>query len=118
MQTSNRLLDDLAKVANGAASTFVGLKAEAEAMVRQQLQRLLADAELVSREEFDAVKAMAAKARTEQEKLQKRLDALEAKLGIKGKTAPKSAAKGKTTAPAGARAKASRKAPRKAPKKS
>ncbi|MCH7694087.1 MAG: accessory factor UbiK family protein, partial [Proteobacteria bacterium] len=73
MQTSNRILDDLARVANGAVSTLVGIKNEIDALVRQRLERLLNDADVVPREEFDAVKAMAAKARTEQEKLEKRI---------------------------------------------
>jgi BMFP domain-containing protein YqiC len=90
MQTSNRILDDLARVANGAVSTLAGIKGEIDALVRQRLERLLADAELVTRDEFQAVKAMAAKARTEQERLTKRVAALEAKLA---KTAPKAAAK-------------------------
>jgi BMFP domain-containing protein YqiC len=93
MQTSNRLLDDLAKVANGAASTLTGMKSEVETVIRQQLQRLLNDADLISREEFDAIKAVATKARAEQEKLELRIKNLEAKLG--GKKAP---AKAKTTA--------------------
>lgn len=88
MQTSNRILDDLAKVANGAASTIVGMKSEAENMVRQQLKRLLNDADLVSREEFEVVKALAAKARTEQEKLSARVKKLEARLAAK-KAKPK-----------------------------
>lgn len=96
MQTSNRLLDDLAKVANGAASTLTGMKSEVEALVRQQLQRLLNDADLVSREEFDAMKAVAIKAREEQEKLEARVEKLEAKLAVKkpaakAKSAPKAA---------------------------
>ncbi|NQV46216.1 MAG: accessory factor UbiK family protein [Rhodospirillaceae bacterium] len=102
MQTSNRLLDDLAKVANGAASGIVGLKAEAETMVRQQLQRLLSDANMVSRDEFDAIKAVATKARAEQEKLQARLSELEAHLGLKvtkqGQSAAKASTKKKTKA--------------------
>ena len=69
MQTSNRLLDDLAKVANGAVSTLVGVKDEIEALVRQRVDKLLADADLVSREEFEVVKAMITEARTEQEHL-------------------------------------------------
>ncbi len=77
MQTSNRLLDDLAKVANGAVSTLVGVKDEIEALVRQRVDKLLADADLVPREEFEVVKAMVAEARTEQECLTKRLAALE-----------------------------------------
>lgn len=80
MQTSNRLLDDLAKVASGAASTLAGVKDEINGLVRQQLERLLADLDLVSREEFEAVKATAATARTEQEKLEKRVVELEAKI--------------------------------------
>ena len=80
MQTSNRILDDLAKVANGAASTLTGMKSEVETVIRQQLQRLLKDADLVKREEFDAIKAVAVKARAEQEKLEVRLKKLETKL--------------------------------------
>ena len=83
MQTSNRILDDLARVANGAVSTLVGVKNEIDALVRQRIERLLNDADMVPRQEFDAVKAMAAKARTEQERLEKRIAGLEAKLGVK-----------------------------------
>ncbi len=89
MQTKNSIFDDLTKVAGGAASTVAGLRAEAEALVRHQLERLMTDGGTVPRDEFDAVKAVAAKARSEQEKLEKRVAALEAKLGIK---APKAAA--------------------------
>ncbi len=99
MQTSNRILDDLARVANGAVSTLVGIKNEIDALVRQRIERLLNDADMVPREEFDAVKAMAAKARTEQEKLEIRVAGLEAKLGVKpaARTA-KPAAKAKKSA--------------------
>ena len=83
MQSTHRFLDDLARVANGAVSTMVGIKDEIEALVRQQIERFLAEADMVPRDEFDAVKAMAAKARGEQEKLEKRVDRLEAKLGVK-----------------------------------
>ncbi len=94
MQTSNRILDDLARVANGAISTLVGIKNEIDALVRQRIERLLNDADVVPRKEFDAVKAMAAKARTEQERLEIRIAALEAKLGVKPATkTAKSAAK-------------------------
>ena len=77
MQTSNRLFDDLAKVASGAVSTLVGVKDEIEALVRQRVDKLLADADLVPREEFEVVKAMVTKARAEQELLVRRLAALE-----------------------------------------
>ncbi len=90
MQTKNSIFDDLAKVAGGAAATVAGLRGEVEAMIRQRLERLMADGGMVPRDEFDAVKAVAAKARSEQEKLEKRVAALEAELGVK---APKAAAK-------------------------
>ena len=83
MQSTSRFLDDLTRVANGAVSTVVGIKDEIEALVRQQIERFLAEADMVPRDEFDAVKAMAAKARGEQEKPEKRLGRLEAKLGVK-----------------------------------
>jgi BMFP domain-containing protein YqiC len=67
MQTRNRILDDMARVASGALGTATGLRGEVEALVRERLKRVLGDMELVDREEFEAVKAMAAKARTEQE---------------------------------------------------
>ena len=77
MQTSNRFLDDLANVANGAVSTAVGVKDEIETIIRHRLEKLLANADLVPREEFEAVKAMASEARAEQERMAKRLDNLE-----------------------------------------
>ena len=80
MQTSNRFFDDLAKVASGAASTLVGVKREIDAAVRQQVERLVAEFDLVRRDEFEAVLAMAANARAEQERLEARIGALEAKL--------------------------------------
>jgi BMFP domain-containing protein YqiC len=83
MQTGSRLFDDLAKVADGAVSTLSGLKAEVEAMVHQRIERLLAEMDVVPRDEFEAVKAMAAKARTQQEKLEKRIASLEAALAAK-----------------------------------
>ncbi|MDE0993607.1 MAG: accessory factor UbiK family protein [Rhodospirillales bacterium] len=85
MQTNNRILDDLAKVANGAVSTLVGVKSEIEASVRQQLERLLSEMDLVPREEFDAMKAVAIAARTEQEKQEKRIAALEAQIANLGR---------------------------------
>jgi len=112
MQTSNRILDDLARVANGAVSTVAGVKDEIDALVRQRIERLLVDADLVTRDEFDAVKAMAAEARAEQERLAKRVAALEAKLAAK-KPAAKPATRRKTAAKTGAKtaAKPTTKAP-------
>ena len=78
MQTNNRILDDIAKVANGAVSTLVGVKSETEAALRRQLIRLLNEIDLVPRDEFEAMKEVAITARTEQEKQEKRILALEA----------------------------------------
>ena len=77
MQTNNRFFDDLARVASGAASTLAGVRQELDAMVRQRFERLISDMDLVTRDEFEAVKATAANARAEQEALAKRLAALE-----------------------------------------
>jgi len=80
MQSQNRFLDDLARVASGALGTLTGVKTEVETRLREQLERVLAGMDLVSRDEFEAVKAMAAKARSEQEDLAHRLAELESKL--------------------------------------
>ena len=80
MQTENRLFDDLARVANGAFSTLSSLREEIETRVRERVERLLADMDLVPREEFEAVKAMAQKARMEQEALAARVGELEQRL--------------------------------------
>ena len=84
MQTSNRLLDDLAKMASGAASTLVGVKQEIDALVRQRIERLVAEFDLVRRDEFEAVRAVAANARAAQEALEERVRALEAALARPG----------------------------------
>jgi hypothetical protein len=81
MQSQNRFFDDLARVASGAVGALSGVRGEVEARLRDQLERLLAGMDLVTREEFEAVKAMAAKARDENESLRLRIDALEARLG-------------------------------------
>ncbi len=80
MQSQNRFFDDLARVASGALGTLSGVKTEVETRLREQLERVLAGMDLVSREEFEAVKAMAAKARSEQEDLVNRVAELESKL--------------------------------------
>lgn len=77
MQTQNRLFDDLARVAGGALGALTGLRDEIELLVRQRMERALADMDLVPRDEFDAVKAMAAEARAENERLAKRIAELE-----------------------------------------
>ena len=91
MQSRNKFFDDAAKVAGSAAGLFAGVKREVDSLVRQQLERLLASMDLVTRDEFDAVKEMAALARSDQEMALKRIAELEKKLDdrTKGKTKSK-----------------------------
>lgn len=77
MQTRNRLFDDIARVANGAVSTLNGMKSEIETLIRQRVERIMADADMVPRDEFEAVKAMAAEARRQNDALEQRIAALE-----------------------------------------
>jgi len=86
MQSQNRFFDDMARVAAGAVGALAGVRGEVEARLREQLERVLAGMDLVSREEFEAVKAMAAKAREEQEVLLQRIEALEARLAQRGRS--------------------------------
>jgi BMFP domain-containing protein YqiC len=88
MQSQNRIFDDIARVAGGAIGALSGVRGEIEARLRDQLERILAGMDLVSREEFEAVKAMAAKARTEQEELLRRIDELEARIEAGGDKPP------------------------------
>ena len=90
MQSQNRLFDDFVKVMNGAAGTIAGMTREAQAAVQERAREWIGGLDLVSREEFEAVKAMAIAAREQNEALQARLDALE---GKGGKAAEKPAAK-------------------------
>ena len=87
MQSENRLFEDLVKMMNGAAGTFAGMGREAESSMRQKMRDWVGGLDMVSREEFDAVKAMAVAARDENEALAKRIAALEAAAG----SAPKAA---------------------------
>ena len=80
MQSQNRFFDDLARVAAGAVGTLSGVKNEVEARLREQLERVLAGMDLVTRDEFEAVKAMAAKARAEQEDLARRVAEFEGRV--------------------------------------
>ena len=80
MQTDNRLFDDLAKVANGALHTMSGMRDEIENRMRERVERWLGDMDMVPREEFDAIKAVAQKARAEQEALSARVEALEKRI--------------------------------------
>lgn len=78
MQTENRFLDDVAKLMNGAAGTLAGMGREAEASARQRAREWIGGLDFVSRDEFEAVKAMAAAARDEVDELRARLAAIEA----------------------------------------
>jgi BMFP domain-containing protein YqiC len=80
MQTDNRFFDDLSKLATSAAGTFAGMGREVETMMRERFERFLGGLDLVKRDEFDAVKEMAAQVRTENEALKARLEALEARV--------------------------------------
>ena len=80
MQTSNRVLDDIARLANGMMGVAAGFRGEVEGMIKARLTAMLADANLVPREDFEIVRAMAAKARDEQEALAAKVAALEARV--------------------------------------
>ena len=79
-QTSNRLLDEVAKLMTDAAGAAQGLRQEAEGFMRAQAERMLESMDLVKREEFEAVRAMAEKARAENERLAGLVAALEARV--------------------------------------
>ncbi len=81
MQSENRMFDDLVKFVNGAAGTVAGMGREAQAGARDRAREFIGGLDFVSREEFEAVKAMAIAARDEADELRARLDALEAKAG-------------------------------------
>jgi hypothetical protein len=86
MQTSNRLLDEVARLANGVMGVAAGLRGEIEDMVRARVRALLAESDLVPREDFEAVRDMAAKARLEQEAQAAKVAALEARIAaLEGK---------------------------------
>ena len=80
MQSENRLFDDFVKMVNGVAGTMAGVGREAEASMREKMREWMAGADFVSRDEFEAVKAMAAAARDENEILKSRIASLEAKV--------------------------------------
>ncbi|ATX66088.1 accessory factor UbiK family protein [Roseinatronobacter bogoriensis] len=84
MQTRNRLLDDVSQLMTNAMGVAQGARTEAETAMKSLMDRWLADRDFVTREEFDAVRAMAQKAREENEALKARLAALEARSDTKG----------------------------------
>jgi BMFP domain-containing protein YqiC len=78
MQSQNRLFDDFVKVMNGAAGTIAGMTREAQTAMQDRARDWVGGLDMVSREEFEAVKAMAAAARDENQELRLRIEALEA----------------------------------------
>jgi len=89
MQTDNRILDDLSRAATGAMSALGALRQEVEGQARLVLERWLQTQNLVAREEFEAVREMAANARLENERLAEKLAALEAELKMLKGAAPR-----------------------------
>ena len=87
-QTRGRLFDDLSRLMTDAAGLAEGAKREVETLARAQLERLMAGMDLVSREEFEAAREMAALARTQNEKLEARIAAHEAKLAAEPTSHP------------------------------
>ena len=85
MQTDNPIIDDIAKLASGAAGTLQGMRQEIEAAVKARIERLAGEMDLVPREEFEVVRAMAQKAREENEALTLRVATLEKALKAKPK---------------------------------
>src|SRR4051795_6930300 len=81
MQSENKMFDDMVKMMNGLAGTFAGMGREAESSAREKFKEWMGGADFVDRDEFEAVKAMAAAARDENEALKARIAALEAKAG-------------------------------------
>ena len=79
MQSRNKILDDVSQLMTNAMGVAQGAREEAETAVKSVIDRWLADHDFVTREEFDAVKAMAQKAREENENLKARVDAIEKK---------------------------------------
>lgn len=99
MQSENRFFDDLSKLVNGAAGTLAGMGREFESNAREKAKEWMGGLDFVSREEFEAVKEMAAAARAEAEDLKARIAALEGKAPAKP-AAPRAAPKAKPAKPA------------------
>jgi len=81
-QTSNRIFDDIAKLMTDAAGAAQGVRDDVETMMRSQGERILREMDVVPREEFEAVRLMAERARDENDSLRSRIEALERKLGM------------------------------------
>lgn len=93
MQKDHKFFEDIARMASSAGGTLMEMKREMEAMVTTQVEKMLRRMDLVTREDFNLVREMAVKARTEQEKLAARVAELEKQLHGKAKPSPKPGAK-------------------------
>ena len=99
MQTQNKVIDDLARLASSALGVATGMRHEAEAQLRRQFERILADMDLVTREDYEVTKAIAETARAEQEDLAERVAELEARLAELDKPKKAPAKRARKTAP-------------------
>ncbi len=88
MQSENRLFDDFVKVLNGAAGTVAGMTREAESSMRERMREWIGGLDMVSRDEFEAVKAIAVAAREENQALKARLDAIETAAATSAASSP------------------------------
>lgn len=100
MTAQNRLFEDMAKLASGALGAAAGIRGEMEALFRQQLERVLHEMDLVTRDEFEVVRLMAQKAREENEALSQRVAAIEAQIARMTKASVKPATKSAAKKPA------------------
>jgi BMFP domain-containing protein YqiC len=116
-QTSNRMFDELARLMTDAGNVAQGVRREAETAFRSQAERWIADLDLVRRDEFDAVRELASKAKAENEVLTARIAELEARLEAAPANKPRAAAKTtkKAATAASGTAKTRRAPPKKAP---
>ena len=99
MQSQNRFFDDLSRLATGAAGTFAGMGREFETRFRERMREMVGEMDMVTREEFEAVKEMAANARAEADALRARIDALEAAAAAAKPSAAKKSASAASKAP-------------------
>jgi len=93
MQTRNPLFDDMSKLMTSAAGAMQGAREEVEARIRTQLERVIADMDLVDRDSFEAVKAMAVEARLENERLAGEIESLKSQIAAAKPATRKRAAK-------------------------
>ncbi|MES2120283.1 MAG: accessory factor UbiK family protein [Pseudomonadota bacterium] len=94
MQSENKMFDDFVKMVNGFAGTMAGMGREAESSAREKMREWMAGNDFVGRDEFEAVKAMAAAARDEADALKVRVAALEEKLGASAAKKPSTKSSG------------------------